>query len=52
VRGGMGRKDRVAFIGPTTTRALRGWLARHPGPAVEAHLFCDRQGRPLKYATW
>jgi site-specific recombinase XerD len=49
VRAGKGRKDRVAFIGPTTTRALRTWLARHPQPALESFLFCDRDGRPLKY---
>jgi site-specific recombinase XerD len=36
VRGGKGRKDRVAFIGPTTTRALKTWLARpsHAGAGV------------------
>jgi len=49
VRAGKGRKDRVAFIGPTTTRALKTWLARHPAPLPEAFLFCDRTGRPLKY---
>jgi site-specific recombinase XerD len=49
VRGGKGRKDRVAFIGPTTTRALKTWLARHPSPSPEAFLFTDRQGRMLKY---
>ncbi|HXF81633.1 MAG TPA: tyrosine-type recombinase/integrase [bacterium] len=49
VRAGKGRKDRVAFIGPTTTRALKTWLARHPTPSPEAFLFIDRQGRPLKY---
>jgi site-specific recombinase XerD len=49
VRAGKGRKDRVAFIGPTTTRALKAWLARHPQPAPEAFLFCDRQGQPVKY---
>jgi site-specific recombinase XerD len=49
VRGSKGCKDRVAFIGPTTTRALRRWLARHPSPAPESFLFTDRQGRPLKY---
>jgi site-specific recombinase XerD len=48
VRSGKGRKDRVAFVGPTTTRALRAWLARHPQPAAESFLFTDRQGRPLK----
>ncbi len=48
VRAGKGRKDRVAFIGPTTTRALKVWLARHPVPSPEAFLFCNRQGRPLK----
>ncbi len=31
VRSGKGRKDRVTFIGPTTTRAVKAWLARHPG---------------------
>jgi site-specific recombinase XerD len=49
VRSGKGRKDRVAFVGPTTTRALKAWLARHPAPSGEAFLFCDREGRPLKY---
>ncbi|MDR7543655.1 MAG: tyrosine-type recombinase/integrase [Armatimonadota bacterium] len=49
VRAGKGRKDRVTFIGPTTTRALKAWLARHPLPSPEAFLFCDRAGRPLKY---
>jgi site-specific recombinase XerD len=49
VRAGKGRKDRVAFIGPTTTRTLKTWLARHPRPAPEAFLFCDREGRPIKY---
>ncbi len=49
VRSGKGRKDRVAFIGPTTTRALKAWLARHPQPAPEAFLFCDRRGQPLKH---
>ncbi len=49
VRGGKGRKDRIAFIGPTTTRALKTWLARHPVPSPESFLFCDRAGRPLKY---
>jgi site-specific recombinase XerD len=48
VRAGKGRKDRVAFIGPTTTRALKAWLARHPAPSPESFLFTDRQGRPLK----
>jgi site-specific recombinase XerD len=48
VRAGKGRKDRVAFIGPTTTRALRAWLARHPNPSPEAFLFVDRKTRPLK----
>jgi len=49
VRAGKGRKDRVVFIGPTTTRALKTWLARHPHPAPEAFLFVDRRGRPVKY---
>jgi len=48
VRGGKGRKDRVAFVGATTTRALKAWLARHPAASSEAFLFCDRMGRPLK----
>jgi integrase/recombinase XerD len=48
VRSGKGRKDRIAFIGPTTTRALKVWLARHPRPSPEVFLFCDREGRPLK----
>jgi integrase/recombinase XerC len=48
VRSGKGRKDRVAFVGPTTTRALKAWLARHPAPSGEAFLFVDRQARPLK----
>jgi integrase/recombinase XerD len=49
VRGGKGRKDRVTFIGPTTTRALKTWLALHSSPAPESFLFTDRQCRPLKY---
>jgi integrase/recombinase XerD len=49
VRAGKGRKDRVAFIGPTTTRALKAWLARHPQLAPESFLFCDREGRPMKH---
>ncbi len=48
VRGGKGRKDRVVFVGPTTTRALKAWLARHPEPSGESYLFCDRRGRPIK----
>jgi len=49
VRAGKGRKDRIAFVGPTTMRALRRWLGLHPRPAPEAFLFCDRGGRPIKY---
>jgi site-specific recombinase XerD len=39
VRAGKGCKDRVAFIGPTTTRALKSWLSHHPQPTPEAFLF-------------
>ncbi len=49
VRGGKGRKDRVSFIGASTTRALKAWLAWHPLLAPEAFLVTDRHGRPLKY---
>jgi site-specific recombinase XerD len=48
VRGGKGRKDRVSFIGPTTVRSLKAWLAHHPLPSQESFLFVDRRGRPLK----
>jgi len=48
VRAGKGRKDRVAFIGPTTTRALKAWLARHPAPFPESFLLTDQRGRSLK----
>ncbi len=48
VRSGKGRKDRVAFVGATTTRALKVWLARHPVPSAESFLFTDQRGRPLK----
>ncbi len=46
-----GRAARTAwhsFIGPTTTRALKAWLARHPLPSPEAFMFCDRKGRPAR----
>jgi site-specific recombinase XerD len=49
VRAGKSRKDRVVFIGPTMTRTLKTWLTRHPVPSPESFLFCDREGRPLKY---
>ncbi len=49
VRGGKGLKDRVVFIGPTTTRPLKTWLARHPAHSPESFLFCGREGRPVKY---
>ena len=49
VRGGKGLKDRVAFVGPTTTRALKAWIAQHPRPSSESFLFCNRTGQPLKY---
>src|SRR3989304_7696647 len=45
-RWAVGRKDRMAFIGPTTTRALKTWLARRPAPSPEAFVFVDRRGRP------
>ena len=48
VRAGKGRKDCVAFIGSTTTRALKTWLARHPAPRAEVFLFVDRRGQALK----
>jgi integrase/recombinase XerC len=48
VRAGKGRKDRVAFIGSTTTRALKTWLARHPAPQAEVFVFVDRRGLALK----
>ncbi len=48
VRSGKGRKDRIAFVGATTTRAVKVWLARHPAPSLESFLFTDRRGRPLK----
>jgi site-specific recombinase XerD len=48
VRGGKGRKDRVSFIGPTTIRSLKAWLAHHPLPSPESFLFVDRRGRSLK----
>jgi site-specific recombinase XerD len=47
VRAGKGRKDRVAFVGPTTARMLKRWLAYHPAPAPEAFVFVDRRGHPL-----
>ncbi|MDR7562796.1 MAG: tyrosine-type recombinase/integrase [Armatimonadota bacterium] len=49
VRSGKGRKDRVVFVGATTTRALKEWLARHPAPAPESYLFTDRQGKRVKH---
>jgi site-specific recombinase XerD len=49
VRAGKGRKDRVAFVGPTTTRLLKTWLTRHPAASPEAFLFVDSSRRPLKY---
>jgi len=48
VRSGKGRKDRVAFIGATTTRALKTWIDHHPAPSSESFLFVDRRGRSLK----
>jgi integrase len=51
VHAGKGRKDRIAFIGPTTTRALKTWLAHHPQPTPEAFLFTDRHGCPSNIGT-
>jgi integrase len=51
VRAGKGRKDRVAFVGPTTTRALKIWLARHPAQAPESFLFADRRGLLVETST-
>lgn len=46
MRQGKGRKDRVTFVGPTTARALRDWLATRR-VAGEDFLFTTDDGRPL-----
>jgi site-specific recombinase XerD len=48
VRSGKGRKDRVAFVSPTTARALREYLAVRPVVTQDDFLFVDIQNRPLK----
>ena len=48
VRAGKGRKDRVTFITPTTTRTLRACLAMRRLTTPEDFLFTDAQNRPLK----
>lgn len=48
VRSGKGRKDRVVFLSPTTTRALKEYLGMRCGFASEEFLFVDQRARPLK----
>ncbi len=48
VRSGKGQKDRVSFVGATTTRALRDYLGARTLAGREDWLFVDDQGRPLK----
>jgi integrase/recombinase XerD len=45
---GKGGKDRVTFLSPTTTRAVRWYLAARRVSRAEDHLFSSRDGRPLK----
>ena len=47
VRLGKGRKDRVAFVSPTTAVGMRRHLAMRPGVGHSNPLFADAQGRPL-----
>ncbi len=47
VRYGKGQKDRISFVGATTTRAIRDYLAMRPLVSREQWLFADAQGRPL-----
>lgn len=48
IRSGKGRKDRVAFVAPTTARALRAYLGTRRLVSPEDFLFADVQNRPLK----
>jgi site-specific recombinase XerD len=48
VRHGKGAKDRTVFVGPTTARAIKEYLAVHPALSRENFLFVDENGRPLK----
>lgn len=48
VRGGKGRKDRVAFLTPTTARSLKEYLGTRRIIAPEDFLFADARQRPLK----
>lgn len=48
VRGGKGRKDRVAFVTPTTARSLREYVETRRILAPEDFLFVDAHNRPLK----
>jgi site-specific recombinase XerD len=45
---GKGGKDRVAFLSPVTTRALREYLEARRTWRAEDYLFASRDGRPLK----
>jgi len=47
VRAGKGQKDRVSFVGPTTTRAIRDYLVTRARMGREDWLFTDNLGHPL-----
>lgn len=47
IRSGKGQKDRVSFVGATTARAIRDYLAMRPRLSREDWLFTDALGRPL-----
>jgi len=47
VRSGKGHKDRVTFVGPTTMRAIRYYLAMRTVASREDWLFADTQARPI-----
>jgi integrase/recombinase XerD len=47
VRSGKGRKDRVTFVSPTTSAAIRQHLAMRPSVGDSDPLFTDARGRPL-----